>query len=217
GPAADPLLAALVDLLLPEGDVDLEGVDRVLAGGERVVAVGRGDGDGDARLADPQAADAVDHGDAAEVVALLQAAGDLLHDLLGHALVGLVFEMQDGPPARVDPRRAEEGGDRPGPLVRHLREKGVERDRIVCETEAAAGHRRDERYLVAVGERTARIGVVPVDGVEEPLRLRAEAERRPDVGDAGPRWQLELRFAAAGPLPEAGEEPDDDPHRESPT
>src|SRR4051794_1322757 len=48
---ADPLLPALVDLLLPQRDGLLERVDRVLAGGERVGAVRRGDGDHDARAA----------------------------------------------------------------------------------------------------------------------------------------------------------------------
>ena len=41
GAAADPLLAALVDLLLPERHLELEHVDRVLAGGEGVGAVSR--------------------------------------------------------------------------------------------------------------------------------------------------------------------------------
>src|SRR6266403_5909499 len=37
--APDPFLAALVHLFLPEGDVHLQDVDRVLARGERIAAV----------------------------------------------------------------------------------------------------------------------------------------------------------------------------------
>src|SRR5262249_20884358 len=51
-PPAEPLLAALVDLLLPERHRLLERVDCVLAGGEGILAVRSRDGDRDARLAD---------------------------------------------------------------------------------------------------------------------------------------------------------------------
>src|SRR6476620_7053632 len=57
--AADPLLAARVDLLLPERHPFLELVDRVTAGGERVAPMRRRHGDHHRRLADPDAADAV--------------------------------------------------------------------------------------------------------------------------------------------------------------
>ena len=40
------------------------------------------------------AADAVRDGDAAELVALVKRGRDVLHHLLGHALVGLVLEME---------------------------------------------------------------------------------------------------------------------------
>src|ERR687886_1959602 len=86
--AADPLLSPFVDLLLPERDGLLQAVDRVPAGGERVVAMRSRDGDRDARLADPHQADAMVDRDLAEVVARLQIGGDLGHHLLGHAAVG---------------------------------------------------------------------------------------------------------------------------------
>src|SRR6266540_3697285 len=87
GPAADPLLAALVDLFLPERHPFFERVDRVLARGERVLAVRRRDGDHDGRFADLDPAGAVMDGDVAQVVALLESAGDLGHYLFRHLLV----------------------------------------------------------------------------------------------------------------------------------
>src|SRR5581483_7866469 len=54
--AADPLLAALVDLLLPERDRLLERVDRFRAGCQRGGAVRRRDRDHDRGLADLDAA-----------------------------------------------------------------------------------------------------------------------------------------------------------------
>src|SRR5215210_3484968 len=68
---ADPFLAALVHLLLPERHRLLERVDRVLARCQCVLAVRRGDGDHDARLADAERADAVVDRDRAELVAPL--------------------------------------------------------------------------------------------------------------------------------------------------
>src|SRR5439155_3945867 len=50
--SADPLLAALVELLLPERHALLERVDHVFARGEGVLAVRRRDGDRHTRFAD---------------------------------------------------------------------------------------------------------------------------------------------------------------------
>ena len=72
--AADPLLAALVDLLLPERHGLLERVDRVLARGERVL---RGAGRRRRSRRSPRRsrrADAVVDRDRAELVALLRSA-----------------------------------------------------------------------------------------------------------------------------------------------
>ena len=57
--AADPLLAARVELLLPERHLRLERLDRVGACRQRVLPVRRRDGDRDARLADLDAPEAV--------------------------------------------------------------------------------------------------------------------------------------------------------------
>src|SRR5207247_7280770 len=94
------------------GHLSLEGVDRVLARGQGVLAMRRGDGDDDARLADLDAARAMVDRDLAEVVPALQLRGDLGHDLFGHFHVGLVIEMKDSPAARLKSGRADEGRDR---------------------------------------------------------------------------------------------------------
>src|SRR5204863_107158 len=66
--SADPLLAACVDLLLPQRNRLLERVDRLAAGRERCRPVRRRDGDDDARLADLYAADPVMDRDLAQPV-----------------------------------------------------------------------------------------------------------------------------------------------------
>jgi hypothetical protein len=96
GAASDPLLAALVELLLPEGYPLLERVDRVLARGQRLLPVRRRDGDDDARLTDLDASCTVVDRDLAEVVAAFQFRGDLGHGRFGHLLVSLVVEVKDG-------------------------------------------------------------------------------------------------------------------------
>ena len=118
--------------------------------------VGGGDGDHDRGLADPDAADAVVDRDRAELVARVQAVGDLRHHLLGHSLVGLVVEVGDGAVAGVDAGRAGERRDRARLVVAHLVDDALERERLVAEQERAAGDGRDQRDLVAVGERAGR-------------------------------------------------------------
>ena len=78
--------------------------------------------------------------------------GQLLHDLLGHALVGLVLEVEHRPAAGVDARRADEDGGAAGALVRDLRDDGRHVERLRAEPERAARDGRDERHLVAVGQ-----------------------------------------------------------------
>ena len=92
-------------------------------------------GDDDARLADVDAADAVVDRDAAQAVALGEPRGQLGHDLLGHALVGLVLEVQHVAVARAVARRADERRDRAGAVAAHLVHRGVERQRLLDEPE----------------------------------------------------------------------------------
>src|SRR5690242_10940190 len=112
GAAADPFLAALVHLFLPEGHLDLEDVDRVLARGERVLAVRGADRDHHRRLAELHTAYAVVDRDLVDLVALLEAVSELLHHRLGHPLVALVVEVLHDAAAGVAAGGAGEGGDR---------------------------------------------------------------------------------------------------------
>ena len=61
------------------------------------MAVRRGDGDGDACIADLDAAGAMRDGHLTEVVFGLQRVGEVEHHPLGHAFVGLVLEVENGP------------------------------------------------------------------------------------------------------------------------
>src|SRR5215211_2898229 len=99
GTAPQPFLAALVDLLLPERHGLLEPVDRLAAGGQRVLPVRCRDGDHHARLADLDPADAVVDRDRAEVVFLLELGRELRDHVLGHLGVCLVVEVEHFAPA----------------------------------------------------------------------------------------------------------------------
>ena len=209
-PTANPLLAALVDLLLPQRHGLLEPVDGVLAGRERVAAVRRRHGDHDRRLSDPNAADAVGDGHPAEVVRALEVGGQVGHDLLGHALVGLVLEVEHRPAAGLDARRADEDRGAACLLVRDLRDDRRHVERLRAEPERPARDGRDERHLVAVGQLPVGRGVLAVHGVEQARRLVAELEQRPDVGNAFDAVEIPLR--PAGPLAQSREEAHADLH-----
>src|SRR5215218_6688267 len=73
--ASDPLLAAFVDLLLPERHPLLERVDRVLARGEGILAMLSRDGDDDGCLSDLDPAGAVVDRDLQHVVTALELCG----------------------------------------------------------------------------------------------------------------------------------------------
>ena len=104
-----------------------------------------------------------------------------LHDLLGHALVGLVLEVEHRPAAGLDARRADEDRGAARLLVRDLRDDRRYVERLLAEPERPAGDGRDQRHLVAVGELPVGRGVLAVHGVEQARRLVAELERCPDV------------------------------------
>ena len=95
----------------------------------------------------------------------------------------------------------------PARVVAHLVDDPVERERLVAEQERAARDGRDHRDLVAVGELPLARGVLLVDRVEKPVRLVAEPQGRPHVGD---RRSLDLALRPAGALAQAGEEADID-------
>src|SRR5581483_10464871 len=129
---------------------------------------------------------------------------------LGHLLERLVFEMVDVAAARAAAHRADERGDGARLVARRLRDRRAEVERLVADAEGSARHRRDQRDLVAVGERAGALRVLAVDRVEQAVRLVAEVEPAPDVADA--RDVLELDSAGAGALAQAGEEANRDAH-----
>ena len=88
----------------------------------------------------------------------------------------------------------------------------VERERLLGQDERAARDRRDQRDDVALGELVVARGVLAVDRVEQSLRLVAEIERRPDVGDV--RDAVDLALRPAGTLAETGEQPHRHTHGE---
>ena len=131
-----------VRLLLPERNALLQGVDRLVAGGQRLGAVWRRHGDDHARLADLDPADAmVDRDGSGQLVASGDLRGNLLHHGLGHACVGLV-EVENLAPARAaTPHRAGERRDRARLLRGHL-QRPLPRGRAVRIDEGGTRRRR---------------------------------------------------------------------------
>jgi hypothetical protein len=105
----------------------------------------------------------------------------------------------------VDARGAGERRDRAGLVGAHLVDDAVERERLLAEQERAARHGRDQRDLVAVGERAVARRVLLVDRVEEAVGLVAQVERGPDVGA---RRGVDVAPRPARALAQAGEEAD---------
>src|SRR4249919_3047272 len=138
-PSAYPFLTTFVHLLLPERHRQLQLVDRLAAGSQRVGAVRRGNGDDHARLADVHAPDAVVDCYIGQVVAPLELGRELLHDLLGHALVRLVLEVEDVAVARAPARGPDEGRYRSRLVAANLVDGGTNRKRCVRELERPAG------------------------------------------------------------------------------
>src|SRR5688572_7410161 len=112
--ASYPLLAALIHLLLPERHASLARVDRVLARGERVLAMWGGHRDHDAGLTDVDAPGAMVDRNRAKLVPADQLRRDLRHHLLRHLLVGLVVETDNRAAARLRACCADERRDRAG-------------------------------------------------------------------------------------------------------
>jgi len=108
----------------------------------------------------------------------------------------------------VNARRADERRDRTCFGRCDLLDDGLERERRGGKEERAAADGRNQRDLVAVVELPLPVGVLAVDGVEQPRRLVAELEPRPDVADAGDPVQLAL--GPAGALTEPREQPNPD-------
>src|SRR4051812_46335953 len=93
-PLPDPFLAAGVELLLPERDRLLQGVDRLAACVERSSPMGRRDSDDDACLSDLHPAYAVMNRDARQAVLRCQFVAEAHEHRFRHLLECLVFEIQ---------------------------------------------------------------------------------------------------------------------------
>jgi hypothetical protein len=171
-----------------------------------------GDRDHHGGLADADVADAMVDRDLVQVVPRLQHRRDARHHRLGHLGVGLVLEALDFAAAGTAPHRARERRDRAGALVGDLGDHLVEREGALGHEEGAARDGRDQRDLVAVPQGRVRLRVVPVERVEQPLRLLPQAEGGPDVGEAASRAELEHLLAGAGALTERGEQLHHHPH-----
>src|SRR5262249_7191358 len=106
--------------------------------------------------------------------------------------------------------RADEGRDRARFVSGDVIDDRIEGQRLIAETEVAAADGWDQRHLVAVAELAVALRVLLVDRIEQAVRLRAEAESRPDLVDA--RDLVQLARAPARALAQPGEQLDRDAH-----
>src|SRR5262249_54985858 len=148
----------------------------------------------------------------AQGMALLERLSELLHDLLRHPLVRLVFEVEHVPVARAPAGGAAEGGNPSGLVVSHLRDASLERERLVGEPEAPARDRWNDGDLVALGERLAALGIRAIACEEKARRLPVEGERRPHIAHDCAVRKLHLELSGSGAFPQPGEESDANLH-----
>jgi hypothetical protein len=99
GERADPYLASLVVLLLPDWRTEFELVDREVAGLDGIPAMRTRDGDRNANLTDGNDAGAVDDGNRDHLPALADTGLDLGELGNCHIRVGLVLETKHRSPA----------------------------------------------------------------------------------------------------------------------
>ena len=182
----------------------LERVDRVLARCESVCAVRGGDGDHDRRLAD---LDASDRWWIAIVCRSYRAFGtgrEAGHQRLRHLRVRLVVEVVHGRGRATRWRTVPVNvATAPARSAAHLRDGRVERERLVRHDERAARDGRDQRDLVAVRELAVALGVLPVDRVEQAVRLLAEPECGPESARSATPLGAARSLGAARPAPRA--------------
>ena len=171
-----------------------------------------GDGDDHACVPDLHLSDPMVDRHLAQGMALLERLSELLHDLLRHPLVRLVFEVEHVPVARAPAGGADEGGNPSGLVVSHLRDGALERERLVGEPEAPARDRWDDGDLVALGERLAALGIRAIACEEKTRRLPVEGERRPHIAHDCAVRKLNLELSGSGAFPQPGEESDANLH-----
>jgi hypothetical protein len=111
----DPDLAVFKNLLFPDRNTLLEGVDNIPAGIESVGAVGRGNGDQNRNITNGQIPFPVDNRVLSDIPALAGFVGNFLHFRQRHPVVGFVFQPFDGPVVGAVANRTKEKSNRPRP------------------------------------------------------------------------------------------------------
>src|SRR5688572_10558288 len=218
----DPDLAILEVLFLPHGDGALEGVDGVAAGVEGIAAMRRRDGDEDGRLADVQAARAMQDGHTADTGPPgTQRLTDLAHLDLGHRRVRLVLEKFHGPAVRLVAHHSGEDHEATRPRVIDDRGNSVRRQRHVGHpvhvVRGTAADRGEKTELVVRGERMLGLNVVVTHGEQRiravPGQLRVTIDdRRPRRLDGTALGKIDVQPLLPGSFTIAGEEPHPDAH-----
>jgi hypothetical protein len=103
--------AIFEELLLPDGDGALEGVDGEAASVKGCGAMGGAYGDEDAGFADFKAAEAVDNSQPMDGEPFVDGVADLANFREGHGFVGLVFEVECTAAVRFVAYETVEGDD----------------------------------------------------------------------------------------------------------
>src|SRR5829696_3376472 len=211
----DPAPLVTLDLLLPDRRLGLDAVDDLAGARERPAAVRRRRCHRDARLRQRNGADAVLRRRSAQPVRLHGGSDDRGDLLLGHLDVGLVLQRLDlaRHPLESHDRARARVGHPPGqrverkPVLRHARpHQGAAR-------RGPAGHRRDQRQLVAGVEHAVVARVFAVDGHDQrQLRRRHVAERRQGVAHPRAIRKRQRHLARAGALPQHREQANGDLH-----
>ena len=166
---------------LPYGHHSFEGIDGVLAGLKRGAPVFRSYHYGYARLADPQAAQAVHDSDAIDRELLFCLAPDLFHLAYRQSLVALVFEMERGAPVRMIPNDPFENDH--GPILprTELVSQGAGRNWVARNPEkvspCAAAHRRHNCYLITLMQQGQTRRDFLIEGDQERIRHGTQARK----------------------------------------
>lgn len=159
----DPRRSARPELLLPDGNAGLDGLDSRPARGKSLVPVGRRGGDGDGDIPDGEAADPVAKGHPGSRMGLLDPGRDPVHLLLCHRDVGRVLQPCHALSLVVVAHDAHEEREAAVPVAPHGREElgglegglGQMRHRLMIRP-AAMSHRR--RRILAVSALKGGVG-----------------------------------------------------------
>jgi hypothetical protein len=175
--------------LLPDRNEFLQAIDAFEGGVERRPAMGRGDDDCDAGLADQHAPETVDHRDVGDLVLRGDLAADSGQHLERHGFVALVVEAEGRAAPGVVADDALEDYDRSVAPGLHARGEGANVDSVPGQGKVvaalddvdrvgtgAAAYRREEGDLVAFGQRCRKRGK---------LLISRDYDARRELPDAG--------------------------------